>query len=163
MESKKGVGHQYFISNTAPKGTISLRGQEQRKDKKIWKSKSEERVVGLSSASLFPTRKRDADTQGVAMGIGYIYVYKLFLFEFLLFFVIIYFLFYFIFTFYIFCLIFIIYYFILFFIHIYIIYIIIILLFGVPEFNGTGIQKPPYYLKIDITFCDFFNYISYLL
>ena len=26
---------------------------------------------------------------------------------------------------------------------------------GVPEFNGTGIQKPPCYLKVDLT-CNFF-------
>ena len=26
---------------------------------------------------------------------------------------------------------------------------------GVPEFNRTGIQKPIYYFKIDLTFCNF--------
>ena len=36
--------------------TISLRGQEKKKDRKIRKGRSEEKVVGFSSASLFPTR-----------------------------------------------------------------------------------------------------------
>ena len=35
-------------------------GQEKRKDSKLRKKKSEEKVVGFSSASLFPTRKREA-------------------------------------------------------------------------------------------------------
>ena len=26
---------------------------------------------------------------------------------------------------------------------------------GVPEFNGTGIQKPPYYFETDLTFLIF--------
>ena len=38
--------------------------QEKRKDRKPRKSKSEEKVVDFSSASLFPIRKREAVTQG---------------------------------------------------------------------------------------------------
>ena len=38
--------------------------QEKRKDRKMWKIKSEEKVGGFSSASLFPTRKRESVTQG---------------------------------------------------------------------------------------------------
>ena len=38
--------------------------QEKNKDKKSRKSRSEEKVVGLSSAFLFPARKREAVTQG---------------------------------------------------------------------------------------------------
>ena len=40
--------------------TISLERQEKRKDRKIRKSKSEEKVVGFSSAYLFSERKRKA-------------------------------------------------------------------------------------------------------
>ena len=39
-------------------------GGRKRKDKKTWKSRSEEKVVGLNSASLFPARKRKAIAQG---------------------------------------------------------------------------------------------------
>ena len=39
-------------------------GQEKRKDSKLRKSRNEEKVVGFSSASVFPTRKREAVTQG---------------------------------------------------------------------------------------------------
>ena len=46
------------------KGTISLGGQEKRNDKKTQKSRSEEKVVGFSSAPLFPARKREVVTQG---------------------------------------------------------------------------------------------------
>ena len=38
-------------------GTISLEGQEKRKGRKTQKSKSEEKVMGFSSASLYLTRK----------------------------------------------------------------------------------------------------------
>ena len=30
---------------------------------------------------------------------------------------------------------------------------------GVPEFNGTRIQKPLYYFESDLTFCNFLTYI----
>ena len=40
-------------------------GQEKRKDRKTWKSRREENVVGFSSASLFPARKPEAVTQGI--------------------------------------------------------------------------------------------------
>ena len=42
---------------------ILLQGQEKRKDRKSQKSWSEERVVGFSSASIFPARKWEAVTQ----------------------------------------------------------------------------------------------------
>ena len=41
-----------------------LGGQEKRKDRKTRKSRSEEKVVGFSSASLFPARKHEAVTLG---------------------------------------------------------------------------------------------------
>ena len=37
-------------------------GQKKRKDKKTPTNRSEEKVVGFSSAFLFPTRKQDAET-----------------------------------------------------------------------------------------------------
>ena len=40
-----------------------LGGQGKRKDRKTWKRRSEEKVVGFSSASLFPARKWEAVTQ----------------------------------------------------------------------------------------------------
>ena len=46
------------------KGTISWGVQEKRKERKTQKSRSEEKVVGFSSASLFPTRKWKPVTQG---------------------------------------------------------------------------------------------------
>ena len=52
------------------RGTISLGDQEKRKDRKTQKSKSEEKVVGFSSASLFPARKREAVTQDGTMEPG---------------------------------------------------------------------------------------------
>ena len=51
----------------AIKGTIQLEDQEKSKDRKTQKSMSEEKVVGFSSASLFPTRKWEAVTQGGTM------------------------------------------------------------------------------------------------
>ena len=39
-----------------------LRGQEKRKDRKTQKRRSEEKVVGFSSAFLFSTRKWEAVT-----------------------------------------------------------------------------------------------------
>ena len=33
--------------------------------------------------------------------------------------------------------------------------LIVIGIYRDPEFNGTGIQKPLYYLKIDLNFCNF--------
>ena len=39
--------------------TVSLGGQEKRKNSKTRKSRSEEKVVGLKSDSIFPARKRD--------------------------------------------------------------------------------------------------------
>ena len=41
-----------------------LGGQKKRKDRKSQKSRSEEKVVGFSSASIFPARKWEAVTQG---------------------------------------------------------------------------------------------------
>ena len=46
------------------KDNISLGSQEKRKDRKTRKSRSEEKVLGFSSASVFPARKRDAVTEG---------------------------------------------------------------------------------------------------
>ena len=40
-----------------------LGGQERRNDKKAWKSRSEEKMVGFSSAFLFSARKREAFTR----------------------------------------------------------------------------------------------------
>ena len=40
-----------------------LEGQEKREDRKTQKSSSEEKVVGFSSAFLFPTRKWEVVTQ----------------------------------------------------------------------------------------------------
>ena len=37
--------------------------QEKRKDRETWKSRSEEKVVGFSSASPFPARKQETVTQ----------------------------------------------------------------------------------------------------
>ena len=54
------------------KGTISLEGQEKRKYKKICKSRSKEKVVGFTSASLFPARKWKAVTQDGIKGIDYL-------------------------------------------------------------------------------------------
>ena len=45
------------------KDTISLRSQEQRKERKLRKIRSEKKVAGFSSASLFLARKREAVTQ----------------------------------------------------------------------------------------------------
>ena len=45
----------------ALKGTISLGDLEKRKDRK---SRREQKMVGFSAASLFPTRKRKAITKG---------------------------------------------------------------------------------------------------
>ena len=51
-----------------------LEFQEKGKDMKTWKSRSEEKVVGFTSGSLFPARKREAvnhltrrKTQGVGI------------------------------------------------------------------------------------------------
>ena len=46
----------------ASKGSISLGGQEKRKGKKTRKSRSEEKVAGFISVSLFPARKREGVT-----------------------------------------------------------------------------------------------------
>ena len=48
----------------ALRGTISLGCREKRKYRKARKSRSEEKVVGFSSVSLYPARKREAVTQG---------------------------------------------------------------------------------------------------
>ena len=50
--------------------TISLGGQEKRKNKKTRKSRSEEKVEGFGSASLFLVRKREVVTQGGTMELG---------------------------------------------------------------------------------------------
>ena len=42
-------------------------GQGKRKDGKTQKNRSEEEVVGCSSASLFPARKREPVIQGITM------------------------------------------------------------------------------------------------
>ena len=42
-------------------------GEEKRKDRKVSKSRSEDKVVGFSSASLFPVRKWEAVTRGETM------------------------------------------------------------------------------------------------
>ena len=54
----------------ALKGIISLGGQKKRKNRKTRKSRSEEKAVAFSSASLFPARKREAITQGGTMKLG---------------------------------------------------------------------------------------------
>ena len=56
----------------ALKGIISLGGLEKRKDRKKLKSRSEEKVVGFSSASLFSTRKREVVTLGGTRGINHL-------------------------------------------------------------------------------------------
>ena len=62
-----------YPKQVALKGTISLGGQEKRKDTKTRKSRSEEKVVGFSSTFLFPVRKRKAVIQGGNMEVrGYI-------------------------------------------------------------------------------------------
>ena len=48
-----------------------LGGQEKSKDSKTWKSRRADKLVGLSSASLFPARKREAVTQGRTREIDY--------------------------------------------------------------------------------------------
>ena len=53
-----------YLVLAALKGTISVGGQEKRKDRKSWKSKSKEKVGGFSSAFEFPARKRET----VALG-----------------------------------------------------------------------------------------------
>ena len=45
-------------------------GQEKRKDRKSQKSRSEKNVVGFSSDSLFPARKRKLVTQGGTVRAG---------------------------------------------------------------------------------------------
>ena len=49
-----------------------LEGQEKRKGRKTWKSRSEEKVVGFSSAALFPARKWESVTHGGTMGIDHL-------------------------------------------------------------------------------------------
>ena len=46
------------------KCTISLVSQEERKDRKTRRGRSEEKVVGFNLAFLFPARKREVVTQG---------------------------------------------------------------------------------------------------
>ena len=57
-----------LTQQAALKGTISLRGQEKRRDKKSRKSRSEEKVVSFSSASIFPSRKWEANFRGGPTG-----------------------------------------------------------------------------------------------
>ena len=52
----------------AIKGTILVEGEEKRKERKTWK-RSEKKVMGFSSASLFPSRKQEGVTQGRTRGI----------------------------------------------------------------------------------------------
>ena len=47
----------------ALKGTIMLVAQEKRNDRKSQKNRSEEKVVGFCSTSLFPARKQEAVTR----------------------------------------------------------------------------------------------------
>ena len=49
-----------------------LDGQKKRKDKKTWKSRSKEKLVGFSSTSLFPTRKQETVTQGGKRGTNHL-------------------------------------------------------------------------------------------
>ena len=44
-------------------------GQEKREDRKTGKNRSEEKVVGVTSASLFAAKEREAVSQGGIMGI----------------------------------------------------------------------------------------------
>ena len=62
------VWNTVIIKEAALKGTISLGDQDKREN---MKSRSEEKVVGFSSSSLFPARKRNAVTQGVTRGIDH--------------------------------------------------------------------------------------------
>ena len=48
-----------------------LRDQEKRKDRKTRKTRSEEKGVSFSSASLFPIRNLEAVTQGGTRGIDH--------------------------------------------------------------------------------------------
>ena len=52
------------------KSTISL-GDKKRKNKKTRKSRSEEKVVGFSSASIFPARKWEASSRAKTTGIDH--------------------------------------------------------------------------------------------
>ena len=58
------LSHPIKGKQAALTATISLGGEEKRKDTKTWKSRSEEKGVGFSLASLFPARKWEAVTQG---------------------------------------------------------------------------------------------------
>ena len=49
-----------------------LGGQKKRKDRKIWKSRGEEKVSSFSSASLFPAKKQEAADQGETRGIDHL-------------------------------------------------------------------------------------------
>ena len=49
---------------------VAAGGHEKRKDRKTQNSRSEEKVVGFNSASLFPPRKREVVTQGETMEPG---------------------------------------------------------------------------------------------
>ena len=46
-------------------------GGGKRKDRKIQKSRSEEKVLGFISASIFPSRKRESVTQSGTRGIDH--------------------------------------------------------------------------------------------
>ena len=62
-----------IIKGVTPTGSTKryyIVGGQKRKDRKTRKSWSEEKVVNLSSASLFPARKREAVTEGGAMEPG---------------------------------------------------------------------------------------------
>ena len=64
----------YYYNNNDDDDNISLGGggQKKRKGRKTWKRRSEEKVVGFSSATLLPTRKWEAVTQGGTMGIDHL-------------------------------------------------------------------------------------------
>ena len=71
------INKYYYYWRVTPVGSIqryyiSLGGQEKKKDRKTRKGRSEEKVVGFSSASLFPTRKWESVTQGGTRGIDHL-------------------------------------------------------------------------------------------
>ena len=62
MENDK-IAKRVYVGECAGNWSVGRR-RKKRKDKKTRKSRSEKKVVGFSSASLSPARKREAVTQG---------------------------------------------------------------------------------------------------